>query len=103
MKESPFLAAMKRIVGGIEIDHHLTGLPVESADTFSDQQGLDLPVVGLDLVGASLFVVAQLQPIERRGAGQSIASIVLTPRRSRPSESLLFAASAKSGSLRSVL
>jgi hypothetical protein len=28
-------------------------------------------------VGASRFVVAQLQPIERRGAGQRIASIVL--------------------------
>jgi hypothetical protein len=41
MKESPFLAAMKRVVGGIEIDHHLTGFPIEGADTFSDQQGLD--------------------------------------------------------------
>ena len=87
---------MKRIVGGIEIDHHLTGLPIESTDTFSDQQGLDLRVVGLDLVGASLFVVAQLQPIERRGAGQSMASIVLAAP-IQAQWSLLFAASAKSG------
>ncbi len=67
---------MKRIVGGVEIDDHLTRLLIESADTFSDQQSLDLRVVGLDLVGASLFVVAQLQAVKGRGAGQRIALIL---------------------------
>ena len=49
MKESPLLAAMKQIVCGVEIDDHLTGLLIGSADAFSDQQGLNLRVVRLDL------------------------------------------------------
>jgi hypothetical protein len=79
VEEPALLMAVQRIVGGIEIKDDLLRRPCVGLEEQIDEQPLDRRWIVTDLVIARRLGPAQLQPVERRFAGNRRA--VLTPRR----------------------
>ena len=77
MEEPPLLLAVQRIVRRIEVENDLLGRPRVRLNKQVDQQIPDRHRIVADLVIARRLQLAQLQPIERRLAGNRRA--VLAP------------------------
>ena len=70
MKEPAFLMPEERVVGGVEIEGDLRRRRAMRVEKQIDEQGFDRRRVMADLVIARRRRPAQLQPVERRLAGQ---------------------------------
>src|SRR5215207_1141261 len=70
MEEAPFLVAMDRVVGGVEIENDLLGRALVRLQEQVDEQSFDRCAVVGDLVIARRLGPAQLKPVQRRLAGQ---------------------------------
>jgi hypothetical protein len=79
VKEAAFLMPVQRIVGGVEVENDLLWRISVRREKQIDKQRLDLCRIPGNPVVAGLFRSAQLQPVERRFAGQRRA--IPAPRR----------------------
>src|SRR5205823_14193202 len=70
MKEAAFLMPVQRIVGGVEVENDLLWRVSVRLEKQIDIQRFDLGSVPGDAAVARQLRSAQLQPIERRFAGQ---------------------------------
>ncbi len=73
MEEAPFLMAVQRVVGGVEVEGDLRRRHGMSVEKDIDKHGFDQRRVVTDFVIARGLRPAQLQPVERRFAGQGRA------------------------------
>jgi len=78
VKETLLLMPVQRVVGGVEIERDLRRRGRMGVEEQIDKQPLDRRCVVADLVVAGRLLAAQLQPVERRFAGQWCA--IGTPR-----------------------
>ena len=79
VKEAPFLMAVQRVVGGVEVENDLLGrLPMRFQEQI-DKQCFDLAAIPGNAVVAGHRRPAQLQPVEGAFAGQWCT--ILAPRR----------------------
>ena len=79
VKEPPFLMPVQRVVGGVEVENDLLWRMLVRLEEQIDKQRFDLGLFPGDPVIARQLRPAQLQPVERRFAGQRCA--ILAPRR----------------------
>jgi hypothetical protein len=84
MKKAAFLVPVQRVVGGIQIENDLLGRVLVRLQEQIDKQPLDLGPVPGDPVIARQLRPAQLEPVERRFAGQGRTT--LAPRRQLASQ-----------------
>ena len=69
MKEAPFLLAMQRIIGGIEVEGDLAGRRAMRLEKQIDEQPFHRRRIVADLVVARRFRLRQFQPVQGRLAG----------------------------------
>ena len=70
VEKAPLLVPEERVVGGVEIERDLRRRRAMGVEEEIDEQGFDRGCVMADLVVARRLRPAQLQPVERRFAGQ---------------------------------
>jgi hypothetical protein len=69
VEEPPFLVAVERVVGGIDVEHDLGGRRLMRLQEERDEQALNGGRIMSDLVIARRLRSAQLKTVERRFAG----------------------------------
>ena len=102
VKEAAFLLAMNRVVGRIQVHHHLLGRRVVGLHECIHHPAVDPVRVHRDLLVSLLFIdlgSGQLQPVQRTLARQRLPPIPAC-RRVSPNGSALFTATASIGSVR---
>ena len=103
VEKSPFLMAVQRVVGGVEIEHDALGLARLGLDVERGQQTVDRTRVENDLLVTALRVGAgrgSLETVERALAGTGFAAVAAAAA-AFAFEVLLAADRASSGSERS--
>ena len=78
MEETPFLVAVQRVIGGVQIEDDLLGRAGVGIEEELDKHPLDRRPIMADLVIGRDRLAAQFQPVERRFAGPRRA--ILAPR-----------------------
>lgn len=68
--EAAFLFAVPRIVGGVEVEHHLASVAPQALHAEAQQERLGPDGVEVHLVVAALAVTGLLQPVERGSGGE---------------------------------
>lgn len=70
VEEAALLFAVQRIVGGVEVEHHLASVAPQALHAEAQQERPGPGGVEVHLVVAALAVTGQLQPVERGSGGE---------------------------------
>ncbi|MFT5412795.1 MAG: hypothetical protein ACI9NC_005547 [Verrucomicrobiales bacterium] len=77
VEEAAFLAAVDRVVGGVEVEGDDAAPARDAPDALVYEEVADAPGVGLDLLGLAQAVGAEFEAVEGAFPGEGLAAIHL--------------------------